>query len=80
VPLTRVEQIAALSLFAKPDHKELAWLVRETRHLTAPQKVTALAALVYLMTDPGDNEARDALLPLLADTSKIIRLPKQETA
>jgi 2-oxo-4-hydroxy-4-carboxy--5-ureidoimidazoline (OHCU) decarboxylase len=80
MPLTRVEQIAALSLFAKPDYKELGWLIETTKHLTPKQKVTALAATLRLALDRDDTEAREALIPLLADTSKIIRLPNAETA
>jgi hypothetical protein len=76
MPLTRVEQIAALSLFAKPDYLELAWLVESTRNLTAKQKVTALARLVRLALDRNDDEARAELLPLLTDAGKIVRMPR----
>jgi hypothetical protein len=78
--LNRVEQIAALSLLAKPDYRELAWLIETTRNLTAKQKVTALSRLVRLVLDRDDDEARAELLPLLTDVGKVIRLPKQEEA
>jgi len=84
MPLTRVEQIAALSLLAKPDYKELAWLVETTRNLTAKQKVTALSRVVRVALDRNDDEARRDLLPLLTDVDTkvlaVTRPPEQATA
>jgi hypothetical protein len=80
MPLNKVEQIAALSLLATPDYRELAWLVETTRNLTAKQKVTALSRLVRLALDRNDDEARAELLPLLTDVGKVIRLSKEEPA
>jgi hypothetical protein len=65
--LNKVEQIAALSLLANNEHKDLAWLVEDTKHLPAKQKVTALAALVRIATDRDDQEARKQLLGVLTD-------------
>lgn len=65
--LNKVEQIAALSLLAKPDYKDLAWLLESTKNLPAKQKVTALAALVRVAADRDDNEARKQLLGVLTD-------------
>jgi len=79
MPLNRVEQIATLSLLAKPDYRELADVLRTSRNLTAKQKVTALACIVRLATDRDDDDARAELLPLLTETGKIIRLPKPGT-
>jgi hypothetical protein len=66
--LNRVEQIAALSLFAKPDYKELVWLVETTRNLPAKQKITALARIARLALDRDDDDARRELLPILTDS------------
>ena len=66
--LNKVEQIAALSLLASNDHKQLAWLVETTNHLPAKQKVTALAALVRIAVDRDDKEARKQVLSVLTDT------------
>jgi len=65
--LTRVEQIAALSLLADNNHKDLAWLLEDTRSLPAKQKVTALAALVRIAANRDDNEARKTVLGILTD-------------
>lgn len=65
--LNKVEQIAALSLLANNDHKDLAWLVETTTHLPAKQKVTALAALVRVAVNRDDNESRKQLLGVLTD-------------
>jgi hypothetical protein len=80
MPLNRVEQIATLSLLAKPDYRELASVLKDTRNLTAKQKYTALELVVRLATDRDDDDARAELLPFLTDTGKIIRLPKPEAA
>ena len=79
MPLNRVEQIATLSLLAKPDYRELASVLKDTRNLTAKQKYTALELVVRLCTDRDDDDARAELLPFLTDTGKIIRLPKPGT-
>lgn len=76
MPLNRVEQIATLSLLAKPDYRELADVLQTTRNLTAKQKITALGCIVRLALDRGDDDARAELLPLLTDTDKVVRLPK----
>lgn len=81
--LTRVEQIAALSLLAKPDHKELAWLLETTKNLPAKEKVTALAALVRVAADRDDNKARENLLAVLTyEGPKVISFvrPPEEAA
>jgi hypothetical protein len=80
VPLNRVEQIAVLSLLAKPDYRELASVLRESRNLTAKQKYEALELVVRLAVNRNDDDARAELLPYLTDTGKIIRLPKPATA
>jgi hypothetical protein len=80
MPLSRVEQIATLSLLAQPALGELAEVLTETRNLTTKQKVTALGCIVRLVIDQGDTDARAELLPLLTDTSKVIRMPKTEVA
>lgn len=65
--LNRVEQIAALSLLAKPDHAELTWLLESSKNLAAKQKITALANLVRIATNRDDAEARSKLLGVLTD-------------
>jgi hypothetical protein len=65
--LTRVEQIAALSLIGEPNHKDLAWLIESTKNLPAKQKVTALAALVRVSVDRDDAEARKILIGIIKD-------------
>jgi hypothetical protein len=65
--LSKVEQIAALSLLANNDHKDLAWLVETTNHLPAKQKVIALAALVRIGVDRDDKDSRKQLLGVLTD-------------
>ncbi len=65
--LNRIEQIAALSLLAKPDYRELGWLIEQTRNLPAKQKITALANLVRIATNRDDNEARTKVLEVLTD-------------
>jgi hypothetical protein len=78
MPLNRVEQIATLSLLAKPDYRELASVLKETRNLPAKQKYQALELIVRLAVNRNDDDARAELLPYLTDTGKIIRLPKPE--
>lgn len=80
MPLNRVEQIATLSLLAKPDYGELADVLQATRNLTAKQKISALACIVRLLVDRNDDDARAELLPYLTDTDKVVRLPKPATA
>jgi hypothetical protein len=65
--LNKVEQIAALSLLANNDHKDLAWLLETTNHLPAKQKVTALTALVRIAVDRDDKDARKQVLSVLTD-------------
>ena len=83
MPLNRVEQIAALSLLAKPDHAELAWLLESTKNLAAKQKVTALAALVRVTVNRDDSKAREKVLEVLTDPGpkviSFVRPPEQAT-
>ncbi len=79
MPLNRVEQIAALSLLAKPDHAELAWLLESSKNLAAKQKVTALAALVRVAVNRDDTEARKTVLEVLTDPGpKVISFVRPE--
>lgn len=80
MPLNRVEQIATLSLLAKPDYGELADVLQGTRNLTAKQKITALGCIVRLLIDRDDDEARKNLLPLLTDTdpSQVVVIRRSE--
>jgi hypothetical protein len=77
--LNKVEQIAALSLLAKPDYKDLAWLLESTKNLPAKQKVTALAALVRVAANRDDDEARKTVLSVLTDPGpKVISFVRPE--
>ncbi len=79
MPLNRVEQIAALSLLAKPDHAELAWLLESTKNLAAKQKVTTLAALVRVTANRDDTQARSKVLEVLTDPGpKVISFVRPE--
>jgi hypothetical protein len=78
MPLNRVEQIATLSLLAKPDYAELSDVLQTTRNLTAKQKISALACIVRLLVNRNDDDARAELLPFLTDTGKVVRLPKPD--
>lgn len=83
MPLNRVEQIATLSLLAKPDYRELADVLQDTRNLTAKQKVAALSCIVRLLIDRDDDDARKDLLPLLTNTdpkSVIVIRRSEQTA